>query len=129
MEIRVMARMGDGIREIAKLAARATPCGGTCVRSRPDATARGRRGRQAVPPPGIPGRPGRTSEAAVDQPLRRLATARHHPSIFGPDRFDHDGWHIEDFDLPVNLMLAVPCRVLAGDARAALEALRCGSNA
>ncbi len=49
---------------------------------------------------------------------------RRYPSIIGRDSLDCDGWHIEDFKLPVNLMLAVPCRVVVGDARAAVEALR-----
>jgi hypothetical protein len=41
-----MVRRGEGSgRSQRSLAARATPCGGTCVRSRPAATGRGRRGR------------------------------------------------------------------------------------
>lgn len=37
---------------------------------------------------------------------------------------DTRGWPFEEFDLPLNLMLAVPCRVVVGDARAALAALQ-----
>ncbi len=37
---------------------------------------------------------------------------------------DAHGWQLEEFDLPLNLMLAVPCRVVVGDARMALAALR-----
>lgn len=36
---------------------------------------------------------------------------------------DRDGWRIEDFGLPLNLMLAVPARVVAGDLAAVLRAL------
>jgi nucleoside 2-deoxyribosyltransferase len=38
--------------------------------------------------------------------------------------FDTEGWQLEEFGLPLNLMLGVPCRVVVGDLRAALEALR-----
>ncbi|WP_427915614.1 nucleoside 2-deoxyribosyltransferase [Ramlibacter sp. MMS24-I3-19] len=37
--------------------------------------------------------------------------------------FDLNGWRVEDFGLPLNLMLAVPCRIVVGDARSALAAL------
>jgi nucleoside 2-deoxyribosyltransferase len=36
---------------------------------------------------------------------------------------DASGWQLEEFGLPLNLMLAVPCRIVVGDARAALAAL------
>lgn len=43
-------------------------------------------------------------------------------SAAGPAR-DREGWHIEDFGLPLNLMLAVPARCVVGDLEAALRAL------
>ncbi|NML47025.1 nucleoside 2-deoxyribosyltransferase [Ramlibacter sp. G-1-2-2] len=46
------------------------------------------------------------------------------PQAVGTDGRDAQGWDFEEFGLPLNLMLAVPCRVVVGDARAALEALR-----
>ena len=39
------------------------------------------------------------------------------------DGYDHDGMLIEDFGLPLNLMLAVPCEVVVGGVEAALERL------
>ena len=36
---------------------------------------------------------------------------------------DRDNWHIEDFGRPLNLMLAVPLRLVQGDLRAALAVL------
>ena len=41
---------------------------------------------------------------------------------------DANGWTVEDFELPLNLMLAVPCRSVVGGPRAGLAALRelCG---
>lgn len=36
---------------------------------------------------------------------------------------DWEGFQVEDFGLPVNLMLAVPCRIVAGGLREALFAL------
>ena len=34
------------------------------------------------------------------------------------------GWELEEFGLPLNLMLAVPCVIVIGDADAALQRLR-----
>jgi len=39
---------------------------------------------------------------------------------------DAAGWELEEFGLPLNLMLAVPSRIVVGGLRAALEALRSG---
>ena len=36
---------------------------------------------------------------------------------------DADGWQVEDFDLPLNLMLARPCRIVIGGIDAAIDAL------
>jgi nucleoside 2-deoxyribosyltransferase len=47
-----------------------------------------------------------------------------HPQAVGQGLVDASGWQLEEFGLPLNLMLAVPCRVVVGDARAALAALR-----
>jgi nucleoside 2-deoxyribosyltransferase len=47
-----------------------------------------------------------------------------HPHAVGKGLVDAAGWHLEEFDLPLNLMLAVPCRIVVGDARAALQVLR-----
>ncbi|MCX9156279.1 nucleoside 2-deoxyribosyltransferase [Niveibacterium sp. 24ML] len=50
--------------------------------------------------------------------------------LFGPLRrdaqglLDAQGLRVEDFGLPVNLMLAVPARIVSGDLRAALMALQ-----
>ena len=52
--------------------------------------------------------------------------ARHAHSV-GDGLLDAQGWQLEEFGLPLNLMLAVPCRVVVGDLRAALQALRAGS--
>lgn len=49
-----------------------------------------------------------------------------HPQAVGQGLVDADGWQLEEFGLPLNLMLAVPCRIVVGDLRAALEALRSG---
>lgn len=49
---------------------------------------------------------------------------RRQPQALGDDGHDADGWRLEEFGLPLNLMLAVPCSIVVGDARAALEALR-----
>ena len=49
-----------------------------------------------------------------------------HPAAVGEGLLDAAGWHLEEFGLPLNLMLAVPCRIVAGDARAALALLREG---
>ena len=50
-----------------------------------------------------------------------------HVHAVGDGLLDAQGWHLEEFGLPLNLMLAVPCRVVVGDLRAALEALRAGT--
>lgn len=47
-----------------------------------------------------------------------------HAQAVGEGLFDAQGWHLEEFGLPLNLMLGVPCRVVLGDLRAALAALR-----
>lgn len=47
-----------------------------------------------------------------------------HPHAVGTGLLDANGWQLEEFGLPLNLMLGVPCRVVVGDARAALAALR-----
>ena len=49
---------------------------------------------------------------------------RRHPQAVGSATTDAQGWELEEFGLPLNLMLGVPCRVVVGDARAALQALR-----
>jgi nucleoside 2-deoxyribosyltransferase len=47
-----------------------------------------------------------------------------HPEVVRGDLHDTQGWRLEEFGLPLNLMLGVPCRVVVGGLRAALEALR-----
>jgi nucleoside 2-deoxyribosyltransferase len=47
-----------------------------------------------------------------------------HPQAVGNGLLDAQGWQLEEFGLPLNLMLGVPCRIVVGDARAALEVLR-----
>lgn len=47
-----------------------------------------------------------------------------HPQAVGAGLVDAQGWHLEEFGLPLNLMLGVPCRVVVGDLRAALQLLR-----
>jgi nucleoside 2-deoxyribosyltransferase len=47
-----------------------------------------------------------------------------HPAACGAGAVDVRGWQLEEFGLPLNLMLGVPCRIVVGDARAALAALR-----
>jgi nucleoside 2-deoxyribosyltransferase len=47
-----------------------------------------------------------------------------HSHAVGQGLVDASGWHLEEFGLPLNLMLAVPCRIVVGDLRAALAALR-----
>jgi nucleoside 2-deoxyribosyltransferase len=49
---------------------------------------------------------------------------RRHPEAVGVGPCDAQGWELEEFGLPLNLMLGVPCRVVVGDARAALATLR-----
>lgn len=50
--------------------------------------------------------------AVVRGPLRRVAGRL----------VDRDGWLVEDFGLPLNLMLATTAHIVTGDARAALQA-------
>lgn len=42
---------------------------------------------------------------------------------------DAVGWELEEFGLPLNLMLAVPCVMVVGDAEAALQRLRADLDA
>lgn len=49
---------------------------------------------------------------------------RRHPHAVGEGLVDADGWPLEEFGLPLNLMLAVPARVVAGGLEAALAVLR-----
>lgn len=49
---------------------------------------------------------------------------RRHPEAVRDAEHDRDGWSLEEFGLPLNLMLGVPCQVVVGDARAALQWLR-----
>lgn len=49
---------------------------------------------------------------------------RRWPAAVGADGRDSAGWQLEEFGLPLNLMLGVPCRVVVGGAREALLALR-----
>jgi nucleoside 2-deoxyribosyltransferase len=49
---------------------------------------------------------------------------RRHPRAVGEGLVDAAGWQLEEFGLPLNLMLGVPCRVVVGGLRAALEALQ-----
>lgn len=51
-----------------------------------------------------------------------------YPQAVGEGLVDARGWQLEEFGLPLNLMLGVPCRVIVGDLRAALELLRSGSE-
>ena len=46
-----------------------------------------------------------------------------HPEAVGQGATDRDGWQIEEFGLPLNLMLGVPSRIVVGDIRAALAEL------
>ena len=48
------------------------------------------------------------------------------PAAVGAGLVDAGGWHLEEFGLPLNLMLAVPCRIVVGDVRAALAVLQGG---
>lgn len=49
---------------------------------------------------------------------------RRHPQAIGADGvLDTQGWNIEEFGLPLNLMLSVPAPLVVGDARAALVQL------
>ncbi|WP_066098988.1 nucleoside 2-deoxyribosyltransferase [Xanthomonas massiliensis] len=53
-----------------------------------------------------------------------------HPQMAGADpSVDVAGWELEEFGLPLNLMLAVPAVVVAGGAEAALARLRADLDA
>ncbi len=47
-----------------------------------------------------------------------------HPSAVGDGLVDAAGWTLEEFGLPVNLMLAVPARIVVGGLEAALRELQ-----
>ena len=47
-----------------------------------------------------------------------------HPEWVGPELLDRDGWMLEEFGLPLNLMLAVPARIVVGGPAEALAVLR-----
>lgn len=47
-----------------------------------------------------------------------------HPQVVGAEGRDAEGWELEEFGLPLNLMLAASCRIVVGDLRAALQALQ-----
>ena len=47
-----------------------------------------------------------------------------HPHVLGAAGQDAQGWEVEEFGLPLNLMLAMSSRIVVGDLRAALQALR-----
>ncbi|MGV3572540.1 MAG: nucleoside 2-deoxyribosyltransferase [Ramlibacter sp.] len=57
-----------------------------------------------------------------DGSFARRIRARH-PAAVGDGLQDAAGWELEEFGLPLNLMLAVPCRVVVGGLRQALAAL------
>jgi nucleoside 2-deoxyribosyltransferase len=46
-----------------------------------------------------------------------------HPQVAGAEGADAQGWQLEEFGLPLNLMLAVPCRIVVGGVEAALADL------
>jgi nucleoside 2-deoxyribosyltransferase len=47
-----------------------------------------------------------------------------HPHAVGAGLVDAAGWQLEEFGLPLNLMLGVPCRIVVGGLGEALRALR-----
>ena len=47
-----------------------------------------------------------------------------HPHAVGDGLVDAAGWQLEEFGLPLNLMLGVPCRIVVGGLGEALQALR-----
>ena len=51
---------------------------------------------------------------------------RHHPQLCGVSGLDCDGLQLEAFELPLNLMLAVPATLICGGPR---EALQCMAKA
>ena len=46
------------------------------------------------------------------------------PHAVGEGLVDAAGWQLEEFGLPLNLMLGVPCRIVVGGLGEALQALR-----
>ena len=55
--------------------------------------------------------------------LAQRIRARHPGALSADGATDANGWQLEEFGLPLNLMLGVPCRIVVGDLRAALAAL------
>jgi nucleoside 2-deoxyribosyltransferase len=53
---------------------------------------------------------------------------RRHPQAVGDGLRDAAGWQLEEFGLPLNLMLGVPCRIVVGGLATALQALRAGQR-
>lgn len=53
----------------------------------------------------------------------RMASRRGLAVASQGQQLDEKGWWVEDFDMPVNLMLGVPCRVVEGGLEQALLAL------
>ncbi|MOA16833.1 Nucleoside 2-deoxyribosyltransferase [compost metagenome] len=51
---------------------------------------------------------------------------REHPEWLGEEGHDRDGNALEAFGLPLNLMLAVPARIVVGGPREALELITVG---
>ncbi|GAC1036767.1 hypothetical protein thsps117_15240 [Pseudomonas sp. No.117] len=49
---------------------------------------------------------------------------RRHPEQVGTGQLDRQGWTLEEFGLPLNLMLAVPATLVVGGPAEALTALR-----
>ena len=47
-----------------------------------------------------------------------------HPEWLGKGLLDRDGWTLEEFGLPLNLMLAVPASIVVGGPEVALAVLR-----
>jgi nucleoside 2-deoxyribosyltransferase len=65
----------------------------------------------------------------LDTMARRVATAENRDkALMGGDYHltDRDGMLIENFDLPCNLMLAIPIPIVAGGLEACLQSLRAG---
>lgn len=55
--------------------------------------------------------------------LARRIRLRHPDAIGADGLLDRQGWHVEQFGLPLNLMLCVPAPVVVGDAGTALAHL------
>ena len=47
-----------------------------------------------------------------------------YPGVVGEGLADADGWQLEEFGLPLNLMLGVSCHIVVGDLRAGCQALQ-----